>query len=235
MALDDPRSGLTGTRFVCEWRAASDLLAFGAREEAASLLAKGPLTPDHVIRTKGPYLYLKVHQAQDGEDCRVAIDQYADAYTRYFRENEHTLTERPTMLDPHPRVVVIEDVGILAFGRTKKDARIAADIAEHTLRGKAAAYALGEYVDLPAKELFEMEYWSLEQAKLGSQVELPLQGQVAFITGAAGAIGAGIAEALVDRGAHVFLTDLDEERLQRWRRSWANERQPRTSRRTPWT
>ncbi len=117
------------------------------------------------------------------------------------------------MLDPDPRVLLVEGVGLLAFGADKKAARIAADIAEHTIRAKAKAAALGNYEDLPPEQLFEMEYWSLEQAKLGKKQAPLLAGRVVLITGAGGAIGHGIAEVLLEAGAQVMVTDRSEDRL----------------------
>jgi len=54
-----------------------------------------------------------------------------------------------------------------------------------------------------------MEYWSLELAKLGARKKLPLEGQVAVITGAGGAIGAATAKLFAQAGAEVALLDLD--------------------------
>jgi NAD(P)-dependent dehydrogenase (short-subunit alcohol dehydrogenase family) len=112
-------------------------------------------------------------------------------------------------------VVLVEGAGLFAFGTTKKDAVIAADIAEHTVRAKALAHACGGYEELGQPALFEMEYWSLEQAKLGKAAPLPLAGQVALVTGAGGAIGVGIAARIVAAGGNVVLADLDAARLGR--------------------
>jgi len=60
--------------------------------------------------------------------------------------------------------------------------------------------------------MFDMEYWSLEQAKLGKAVERPLAGQIAAISGGAGAIGLATARALANAGATVALLDIDEQR-----------------------
>jgi NAD(P)-dependent dehydrogenase (short-subunit alcohol dehydrogenase family) len=59
--------------------------------------------------------------------------------------------------------------------------------------------------------MFDVEYWSLEQAKLGAAKAPPLAGQVAAVTGAVGAIGAATARAFQSAGAEVALLDLDED------------------------
>ena len=208
-------------RFVADARTAEDLVAFSLREDAAALCATGPLTPDHVLRTKGPYLYVRAEEARDPGALRAAVASYADSYRSSFEACRHRAAKPPTMLDPHPRVVVVEGFGLCAFGDDAKAARIAADIAEHTLRGKALAAAVGAYRALPAEDLFDMEYWSLEQAKLGKAARPSLAGQVALVTGGGGAIGCGIADELLRAGAHVVLADLSAERLDAVRRRLA--------------
>jgi NAD(P)-dependent dehydrogenase (short-subunit alcohol dehydrogenase family) len=117
-----------------------------------------------------------------------------------------------TPLDPTPRVVVLPGIGLFATGASRRDARIAADIAEHTIRVKARAEMIGHYDPISESELFDIEYWSLEQAKLDRSPH-PLEGQVALVTGGAGAIGEGVARVLLAAGAEVVLVDVDEARL----------------------
>lgn len=201
-------------RRVVDWRGSDDLVAFSASDRARALVELGPLTPDHVIRTKGRYLYLTREEATDGVKCRAAVTRYIDWYRGYFESAKERVAFDPTMLDPKPIVAVVEGAGLFATGVNAKAAGIGADIAQHTLRGKAVGDALGRYEDLSEHELFEMEYWSLEQAKLGKASHPLLAGQVALVTGAAGAIGCGIAEALLANGAAVVVTDLDAARLE---------------------
>ncbi len=201
-------------RFIADARTAQDLVAFSCRPDAARLCATGPLTPDHVLRTKATYLHVRADEVQDPERLAAAVAGYAESYRAYFDAHRDRVARPPTMLDPHPRVVVVEGFGLCAFGDDAKAARIAADIAEHTLRGKALAESVGAYTALDAGDLFDMEYWSLEQAKLGRAKRAPLAGQVALITGAGGAIGCGIADELLRAGAHVVLADLSAERLE---------------------
>jgi rhamnulose-1-phosphate aldolase/alcohol dehydrogenase len=221
-ALAEPVAGreFAWKRMVLEYRASEETLALLARPDAAALALENPLTPDHVIRTKGPHLVLAdlprddaaLHQRIAGE-----VAAYRGRYDAYFEANQARAREKVTKLDTMPRVVLLPGVGIVTAGTTKGDARIAADIAEHTIRAKAMANDVGRYVALSDADLFDMEYWVLEQAKLGKGSAAPLAGQVALITGAAGAIGFGIAKQLIGAGAHVVLADLDAARVQQAR------------------
>ena len=90
------------------------------------------------------------------------------------------------MLDPLPRVVLVPGLGLLGLGRSKKDARIAADLAEAAVATISDAEAIGRFESISEADMFDCEYWSLEQAKLGKDPEKPLAGQIAVVTGAAG-------------------------------------------------
>lgn len=199
-------------RVVAVARTADDLAAFAAHPSARALCASNPLTPDHVLRTKGQYLWLSREAAVDPDLCRREVAGFATVYTRYYEA--HARRFGSAMLVPTPVVVVVEGAGLVAFAPSRSAATIAADIAEQTLRGKAKAHAIGDYEPLSDHDLAEMEYWPLERNKLGTAAEKPLDGQVALVTGAAGAIGSGIVEALFAAGACVFATDLDRERLE---------------------
>ena len=208
--IDTP-FGQQWRRVLAAARSADDVAAFSAHGAARGLCATGPVTPDHVIRTKGSYLFLAHDEAGRPDLCHREVASYVANYRRYY--DDHGSRLGSPMIAPEPVVAVIEGVGLVAFGSTAKAAGIAADIAEHTLRVKAAAHALGSYEPLGLAELAEMEYWPLERKKLRPAARAPLSGQVAFVTGAAGAIGCGITAALLAHGACVFATDVDAERL----------------------
>jgi rhamnose utilization protein RhaD (predicted bifunctional aldolase and dehydrogenase)/NAD(P)-dependent dehydrogenase (short-subunit alcohol dehydrogenase family) len=177
--------------------------------ELAAWSQQGPLTPDHVIRTKPKPLYLP-------PDPQVldAVEAYAAAYHEYFVRCAES--GRYVELDPLPRVIWAQDVGLFTVGANVEAASAAADIALHTVRTLRRSAGLGEAVPLGERALFEMEYWSLEQKKLGKGAAAPaLDRRVALITGGAGAVGVGVARQLLAAGAHVVLTDVDPEALAR--------------------
>ena len=198
---------------MADRRCAPDLVAFSAHADASELVRRGPLTPDHVIRTWPSYLFLTAEQARDAEACRQKVSAFASDYSRYFEQNNERVPDGTAMRQPGPRVVVVEGAGLVAFGDDKRAAVIAADMAAQTLRSMARANAIGRYEPLSSAGVFDLEYWPLELKKLGRQRRPVLGGQVGLVTGAAGAIGHGIADALLRAGCHVVLTDVSEARL----------------------
>ncbi len=204
-------------RWILEHRSSDEILHFAAAEAAPRLVWTSPIMPDHVIRTKGPYLLLQQPPYGDlgalADQLRAAVENYRAAYRAYFDRNVAAKKLEREPLDPNPRVVLLPGLGLYASGSTRREAGIVADIAAHTLGVKARAEMIGSFEGISEGDLFDMEYWSLEQAKLGSRAPAPLEGQVALITGGAGAIGEGVAKRLLSAGAHVVLVDIEEERL----------------------
>jgi rhamnulose-1-phosphate aldolase/alcohol dehydrogenase len=219
------RDGETVTRrWVLCWRGEPDVLASLASPHVRDWVATGTLTPDHVIRTK-PHPFLVELTGDDEAAWRTALDEgvgaFRAAYRRYFDECAGAAggVEAYTRLDETPRVVLVPGVGLFGVGATPQDAAISADIAEHTLLAKRWVSASGRWRSLTSAELFDIEYWSLEQSKLKKpSAEAPLARRVALVTGAAGAIGFGVSRALRDAGACVVLVDLDAEGLEVVRR-----------------
>src|SRR5437879_6311154 len=173
-------------------------LGFAAYPELARVSQQGPATPDHVIRTKRmPML---------GTD----VARYCEDYRRYFGEHAPRAKEPKTILDPAPRVVLDPAFGLAAAGRTAKDAAIVAEIYDHTIDVILRAEALGGFQALPAKDIFDVEYWDLEQAKLKKGgTAPPFAGEIALVTGAASGIGKAAVAAFLARGAAVVGLDLD--------------------------
>lgn len=185
----------------------ANALSFAQRADLPQLTQQGPATPDHVIRTKRIPLL--------GRN----IAEYAVAYRAYFARHAPSAKAPKTILDPAPRVVIDRELGVLCAGRTAADARIVADITRHTRQVLQRATALGGYCALPEQDLFDMEYWDLEQAKLAKPGTAPIfQGEVALVTGAASGIGRACVDSLLARGAAVVgldLNPLDKEILRR--------------------
>ena len=210
----DGRSEGAWKRLILDLRRSEAVMNFVNGTEVERYGQAGVVTPDHNIRIKNRPLVVASPDA-DALDAfkasvRTAVAAFGDRYQNYFTSNNARVGNIKTMLDPMPRVVLVPGIGLFGLGRSKKDAKVAADLAEAAIATITDAEAIGRFEPLPETDLFDVEYWSLEQAKLGGAKELPLAGQVAVITGAAGAIGSATARAFAGAGAEVALLDVDE-------------------------
>lgn len=199
---------------VLDLRSGEAERSFSARPDLEDLAIRGVATPDHVIRTKAEPLVLRA-PAQGAEAMRAAVRAYADRYRRYFETHAPLASEPKKILSPMPGLVWLEGAGIVGVGATAAAARIAADIGCQSARVRADAETVGSFRPIGPKDLFDMEYWSLEQAKLGSGKTPALQGRIVLITGGAGAIGSASALAFAAQGATLFLVDRPGEALDR--------------------
>jgi rhamnose utilization protein RhaD (predicted bifunctional aldolase and dehydrogenase)/NAD(P)-dependent dehydrogenase (short-subunit alcohol dehydrogenase family) len=173
-------------------------LGFARHADVGRISQQGPATPDHVIRTKRTPM------------IGIDVARYAEEYKAYFGKHAAQAKEPKTMLDPAPRVVLDPDFGLAAAGRTGKDTAIVEEIYDHTIDVILRAEALGGFQALPPKDIFDVEYWDLEQAKLKKGGKpLAFAGEIAFVTGAASGIGKAAVAAFLSRGAAVVGLDLD--------------------------
>lgn len=200
-------------RVVLAHRSNRAIDAYLGREDLSWLTRAGVATPDHVIRTKPWPLVVQGEAASDGfrAQAQAALTDYVAEYEAYFARQNAVAEPKRKPLDPYPRVVLGPGLGLFGVGRSRKEAEIAADIAETTIAVITDAEAVGRFESITERELFEMEYWSLEQAKLGKSKPKPLAGQVVAITGGAGAIGAATARAFATEGAEVVVLDRNAE------------------------
>lgn len=193
-------SNVAGFPMLVSRHSDSEIMSFVTRTDLSKIANQGPATPDHVIRTKRLPLIGK------------NIGSYVNEYDKYFAENEPLANERKTILDSAPRIILEPELGMCTVGRSIKEANIVADIYKHTMQTIQRAELLGGYRALPAKDIFDVEYWDLEQAKLSKGGKSPMfTGEVALVTGAASGIGKACVDSLLARGAAVVGLDINPD------------------------
>lgn len=207
---------LGGSPHLCVWQDDRATLSLAAHDAATSLTERGPLTPDHVIRTKQRPLYLGGVPSDDTDGTRAvlaaALERYRIEYEAYFARGAARHAESLKPLDPVPRILLVKGLGALCFGSSSKAARIVSDIYGHTSHVILRATQLGTYEPVSEADLFDVEYWSLEQAKLSqSKTSGRHAGKSVLVTGGARGIGLATARRFLEEGAHVTLIDRDEE------------------------
>jgi rhamnose utilization protein RhaD (predicted bifunctional aldolase and dehydrogenase)/NAD(P)-dependent dehydrogenase (short-subunit alcohol dehydrogenase family) len=204
--------------WVLDLRWSDDIARLLERPDLQDLLNRGVSTPDHVIRTKGWPVLLPAAGAEPAawrEQASDAVAAYQDRYCAYFDRGNSRANGAKRRLDSLPRIFAIPGLGLAAAGATAAEARIAADLGEAWAATALRAEAVGRFEPVDEAELFDMEYWSLEQAKLGKGQPKPLAGRVVVVTGGAGAIGAATLAAFAAQGAEVVAIDLDRAAAER--------------------
>jgi len=116
------------------------------------------------------------------------------------------------MLDTSPRVVLVQNIGMFSIGKDLNGARIAGDLTETNAKVIGSVEETSTYKFIPEKDLFDVEYWSLEQAKIKRKKKL-LEGNVVVITGSTGTIGFETYKMFKSYGAEVVLLDYNLEHL----------------------
>ncbi len=193
-------SRVRGNAVIAKWNPGDRQIAFANHPKAGEIALRGPLTPDHVIRTKRIPVII-------GPDPQKDIERFTKDYYQYFKRHANAGLKP---LDPVPRWAVWSAYGTIALGTTLDEASIINDITEHTIDAILTAEKLGGWEALPENDIFEVEYWELEQAKLNKNAKAPaFQGKIAIVTGAASGIGKACVETLRAQGAVVAALDID--------------------------
>lgn len=195
-----------GAPVIAKIDASPAAVGFANLPNVSTVATQGPLTPDHSIRTKRI-------PAVVGEDIAASVETYAQEYAGYFQRHA---TVDQTQLHPAPNWAVWRGRGIVSFGATIKEASIVSDIASHTAATIQIGEAFGGWRALPEADIFAIEYWELEQAKLRQNkgAKPTLQGKVALVSGAAAGIGRAIGQVLHEQGASVVALDINPEVLE---------------------
>jgi rhamnose utilization protein RhaD (predicted bifunctional aldolase and dehydrogenase)/NAD(P)-dependent dehydrogenase (short-subunit alcohol dehydrogenase family) len=201
------------TRWVLEFRTSPEILDFASGTEIGRYSQQGTATPDHVIRTKPRPL---ITPPADGDaieaftaGARTALEAYKADYHAYFARHNSRHGGAKKELDGVPRIICVPGLGLFGLGASRREAQIAADLAQTNVEVITDAEALGRFEVIDEADIFDIEYWSLEQAKLGRMVERPLARHVALVTGGGSGIGAAVASALRAEGAEVAVLDRD--------------------------
>ncbi|AZA60407.1 bifunctional aldolase/short-chain dehydrogenase [Chryseobacterium indoltheticum] len=180
----------------------------------------GTSCPDHFLRTKIQPLVLTLDKNEDLSDSKAILDklnplfeQYRQEYKEYYETCKHP--NSPAMRDPNPVIIIYPGVGMFSFSKDKQTTRVANEFYVNAINVMRGAEAISEYTSLPRQEAFDIEYWLLEEAKLQRMPkEKPLSRKVAIVTGAGGGIGQAIADKMVQEGAVVVFTDLNQEAVE---------------------
>ncbi|KGG00290.1 MULTISPECIES: bifunctional aldolase/short-chain dehydrogenase [Prochlorococcus] len=190
------------------------------------LINRGVATPDHVIRTKSKPLLLEIFNPENKsqidsyitnwvKNTEEKIEQYIKEYENYFNRNIKQSKQEKKQLDPLPRLILIPGIGLIGVGSNKKSAIISADIGQAWIETVLSAESIGKFKPVGEKDTFDLEYWSLEQAKLGKQKKPFLSGNIVAITGGGGVIGEEISREFKKAGAEIVVIDFNKENAER--------------------
>jgi len=203
-------------KFVVNYRLNKHLKYFMNGKNIRSYSSKGTATPDHVIRVKPFPLIITPKKNSSINEFKItakkAFENYRKKYINYFNVNKNKVKEKKVMLDTSPRVILVQNVGVFTVGKDLNAAKIAGDLTETNAKVITSVEETSNYKFIPEKDLFDVEYWSLEQAKIKKAKKL-LEGNVVVITGSTGTIGYATYKMFKSYGAEVVLLDYSLERL----------------------
>ncbi len=222
-------------RVIGHFDTSDDALTFANSTWAEDLCGMGTSCPDHFLRTRISPMFVPWNPGS--EDAAVIRDRiqeriktYRQEYERYYRAFAEPGS--PALRDTNPSVVVIPGLGLFGFGKDKREARITTEFFVNAIHVMAGANALAEagspeappqarrpaqaadfktfhnYVALPRREAFRIEYWALEEAKLQRMpAEKEFSRKVVVVVGGASGIGKEVALQIARRGGHVVVAD----------------------------
>ena len=204
----------TSKRFVGTVQDDVKMLRFVNSNDGPRLAALGTSCPDHFLRTKIKPLFVDWNPAsEDIEKLKSSIAEglvrYRQDYQEYYERCKRP--DSPAMRDPNPTVVLIPGLGMIAWGKNKSESRVTAEFYNCAIEVMRGAEAIDSYEAMDQQEAFDIEYWSLEEAKLRRlPPEKELDRQIVVVFGAGAGIGKATAHRLVKEGAHIVSVDRDQ-------------------------
>ena len=190
-------------KWILKFHNNNDDQVIASTQNLNNLINKGPVTPDHVIRIKSKILFISKNKFQKIDE---EIKKYCQSYKKYYLKNK-TFVHNCTITDPLPRIIILEGIGILSLGKKLKDQKISYDIFRSMASSVFDAERIGKFKSIIEKDIFKMEYWPLERAKLDIAKVQSLDGNNVIITGGGGTIGMAIAKKFKQEGANIILID----------------------------
>ena len=190
-------------KWILKFHNNNDDQIIASTQNLNNLINKGPVTPDHVIRIKSKILFISKNKFQKIDE---EIKKYCQSYKKYYLKNK-TFVHNCTITDPLPRIIILEGIGILSLGKKLKDQKISYDIFRSMASSVFDAERIGKFKSIIEKDIFKMEYWPLERAKLDNAKVQSLDGNNVIITGGGGTIGMAIAKKFKQEGANIILID----------------------------
>jgi rhamnose utilization protein RhaD (predicted bifunctional aldolase and dehydrogenase)/NAD(P)-dependent dehydrogenase (short-subunit alcohol dehydrogenase family) len=207
-----------GRRVVLDFRTSANVRAYVDGKDVNRYSQKGTVTPDHVIRTKPNPLIVPAPDANDldgfANAAKKALDAYQKSYRSYFERQNKRVGFSKTELDLMPRIILVPGLGLFGLDGNAKSAGIVADLAETNVDVITQAESLSSYQPIPENDVFDIEYWSLEQAKLGKGSAKPLAAKICVVSGGGSGIGAATARAFAAQGCEVAVLDSDAKAAQ---------------------
>ena len=203
-------------KFIVNFRSNKNLNYFINGKNIENYSVKGTATPDHVIRVKPFPLIITPKPNSTLEEFKKLADKkfikYRKRYIKYFNKNKKKVREKKLILDTSPRVILVQNIGLFSVGDNFNASKIAGDLTETNARVISSVEETSKYKFISEKDIFDVEYWSLEQAKI-KKAKKELQGHIVVITGSSGAIGSATYKIFKSHGAEIILLDYNLKKV----------------------
>ncbi len=196
----------TKTKWIIKHNGNKDDILLSNLKNLKKMFSKGPVTPDHVIRIKSKPLIIESIINKKDNFIENSIMKYLSEYKKYFLKYKNTI-KNAKISDPLPRIIIVPNLGYFSIGLTQKEEQISNDIFLSMKETIIDSNYISIFKSINQKEIFKMEYWPLERAKLNAKKRKKFEGNIAIITGGAGKIGSAIANKFLNENIEVILFD----------------------------